>query len=127
MKNYLELGNWNALCDSCGRKFKANQLKRRWDGLMVCEEDYELRHPSDFLRVQRERIAVPFARPYPEEDTFIPVPYICTPEGSLAIPWFAVAGCALAGNAEANPIKVINYPAIAGEAIAGFAVAGFTY
>ncbi|MFN7882058.1 MAG: hypothetical protein ACK5PF_03455 [bacterium] len=76
MKNFLELGNWNALCDSCGRKFKANQLKRRWDGLMVCEEDYELRHPQDFLRVQRERISVPFARPYPAYDTFIPVPYI---------------------------------------------------
>lgn len=73
MKNYLTLGDWNALCDSCGRKFKASTLKRRWDGLMVCQEDYELRHPSDFLRVQKERISVPWARPYPASDTYINV------------------------------------------------------
>lgn len=72
MKNHLILGNWNALCDSCGRKFKANQLQKRWDGLMVCQEDWEQRHPQDLLRVQREQISVPWARPYPAEDTYIP-------------------------------------------------------
>lgn len=122
MKNYLQLGNWNALCDSCGRKFKASQLKRRWDGLMVCEEDYELRHPQDFLRVQKEQISVPWARPYPEEDTFIVVPYRCTPEGSIAIPAIAVAGCAVAGNSQANVLRM--YSGVAGIAIAGWAVAG---
>jgi hypothetical protein len=70
MKNHLELGNWNALCDSCGRKFKALDLKKRWDGLMVCHEDWEQRHPQDLLRVQREQISVPFSRPYPAQDTF---------------------------------------------------------
>lgn len=71
MKNHLILGNWNVLCDSCGRKFKALDLKQRWDGLMVCKEDWEMRHPSDFLRVQKEKIAVAFSRPYPYQDTFI--------------------------------------------------------
>lgn len=74
MKNHLILGNWNALCDSCGRKFKALDLKQRWDGLMVCKEDWEMRHPSDFLRVQKEKIAVAFSRPYPATDTFVPDP-----------------------------------------------------
>lgn len=72
MKNHLILGNWNALCDSCGRKYKANQLRKRWDGLMVCEEDWEQRHPQDLLRVQREQISVPWSRPYPAQDTYIP-------------------------------------------------------
>ena len=71
MKNYLQLGNWNALCDRCGRKFKASDLQRTWEGLMVCKDDYETRHPSDFLRVQREQIAVPWSRPYPTQDTFV--------------------------------------------------------
>lgn len=74
MKNHLLLGNWNALCDSCGRKFKASDLRKRWDGLMVCEEDMEQRHPQDLLRVQREQISVPFSRPYPATDTYIPDP-----------------------------------------------------
>ena len=72
MKNHLILGNWNALCDSCGRKFKALDLKKRWDGLMVCQEDFENRHPSDFLRVQREKINVEFSRPYPAQDNYLP-------------------------------------------------------
>lgn len=72
MKNHLILGNWNALCDSCGRKFKALDLQKRWDGLMVCREDFEQRHPQDLLKVQREKIAVPWSRPYAAEDTFIP-------------------------------------------------------
>lgn len=71
MKNHLILGNWNALCDSCGRKFKASDLKKRWDGLIVCQEDWEQRHPQDLLRVQREQISVPWSRPYPAEDTYI--------------------------------------------------------
>lgn len=75
MKNHLILGDWNALCDSCGRKFKASSLKKRWDGLIVCREDWEQRHPQDLLRVQREQISVPWSRPYPAQDTFIPVNY----------------------------------------------------
>lgn len=63
------------MCDSCGRKFKASSLQKRWDGLIVCREDWEQRHPQDLLRVQREQISVPWSRPYPAEDTFIPVYY----------------------------------------------------
>ena len=72
MKNHLLLGNWNALCDSCGRKFKALDLQKDWRGLMVCQEDFEQRHPQDLLKVQREKIAVPWSRPYAAEDTYLP-------------------------------------------------------
>lgn len=63
MKNYLKLGDWNALCDVCGFKFKASMLQKRWDGAMVCASDWETRHPQDFLRVRKERISVPWTRP----------------------------------------------------------------
>lgn len=85
MKNHLILGNWNALCDSCGRKFKANQLQKRWDGLMVCEEDWEQRHPQDLLRVQREQISVPWARPYPAQDNYIPENLWYKPDEAIGI------------------------------------------
>lgn len=85
MKNHLILGNWNALCDSCGRKFKATDLKKRWDGLMVCREDWEQRHPQDLLRVQREQISVPWARPYPAEDTYLPWNYSEFPKDAVPI------------------------------------------
>ncbi|MFZ2190095.1 MAG: hypothetical protein WAV48_04905 [Candidatus Magasanikiibacteriota bacterium] len=94
MKNHLLLGNWNALCDSCGRKFKALDLKKRWDGLMVCKEDYELRHDQDFLRVQKEKITVPWSRPYPTEDIF--TGHICSVAGRFGMADFGEADCARA-------------------------------
>lgn len=93
MKNFLKLGDWNTICDSCGRKFKASSLRQRWDGLMVCNEDWETRHPQDFLRVQKERIAVPFSRP----DVLTIFTASCTIVNSQAVAGLAVAGCMVAG------------------------------
>jgi len=122
VKNYLDLGNWNSLCDSCGRKFKASSLMKRWDGLMVCKQDYEVRHPQDFLRVQKEKIAVPWVRPQPVEDTFIPVTYICTQEGSTAIAGRMVAGCSIAGSYQGA--FGLQRSAVAGIMLTGQALAG---
>jgi hypothetical protein len=94
MRNFLRLGDWNARCDSCGRKFKASSLKQRWDGLIVCQEDWETRHPQDFLRVQRERIAVPFVRSENAPDTYIG--YICSVSGVYGMADVGSADCAKA-------------------------------
>lgn len=93
-RNFLVSGDWNVLCDSCGRKFKASAVKRDWRGLMVCAEDYEVRHEQDFLRVQREKIAVPFPRPYPAADTY--VGYICSVTGIYGMADYGTADCARA-------------------------------
>jgi hypothetical protein len=123
MRNYLDLGNWNALCDSCGRKFKASQLLRRWDGLMVCKHDYETRHPSDFLRVQRERITVPFSRPYPSEDAYTNT---CDLWTSSPMADFGVADCATVGGNTNIPllIDIFNPVAVARYAITGRTIPG---
>lgn len=63
-------GQWNALCDVCGWKFKSAELLERWDGLMVCKKDYETRHPQDFLRVDADDAGIPWSRPQPP-DNFI--------------------------------------------------------
>lgn len=67
-------GDWWAICDSCGRKFKASQLRKRWDGLMVCSEDWNPRQSLDFVRPNPDKITVPWTRPRPA-DVFIPVTY----------------------------------------------------
>lgn len=46
-------GDYNAVCDRCGRQFKASDLKRDWQGLRVCASDFEERHPQDFVRAVR--------------------------------------------------------------------------
>ena len=59
----LKLGDWNAICDRCGFKFKASELKKTWDNLYVCEDDWEPRHPMDFLRGRPDDSSTPWNRP----------------------------------------------------------------
>ena len=69
-KTRLVLGDWNAICDSCGVKFKASQLQKQWDGLMVCKRCFEVRHPLDFVEGVPDDQSVAWARPE-QEDSFI--------------------------------------------------------
>jgi hypothetical protein len=68
-------GDWQVQCDVCSRSILASEARHRWDGLIVCAEDYESRHPMDFIRVKPERQSVPFSRPEPP-DLFVDVPYV---------------------------------------------------
>ena len=60
-------GDWTALCDVCGRKFKASKLKQRWDGLMTCQQDWETRQPQDFVRGVPDTQIVPWIRDEPTD------------------------------------------------------------
>lgn len=60
-------GDWKALCDVCGREFKASQLNKRWDGLMCCRQDWEPRQPQDFVRGVSDPQLVPWTRPEPSD------------------------------------------------------------
>lgn len=95
MQNWFKSGDYNAICDSCGRKYKASTMKMRWDGLFVCQEDYEVRHPQLSLRIHADKQSVPIARPDVETDTFVSVCYIWDQSAYANL---ATAGCAKAGN-----------------------------
>lgn len=56
-------GDYNAICDVCGFKYKASQLQQRWDGLMVCPEDWEIRHPQEMIRPIPDQNKLPWTRP----------------------------------------------------------------
>lgn len=65
-------GDWIALCDVCGRKYKASNLKKRWDGLMCCDHDWEIRQPQDFVRGIADTQIAPWLRSEPA-NSFIAV------------------------------------------------------
>lgn len=95
-------GKWNAICDVCGVKFKNTELRKRWDGLMVCDRDFEHRHIADFFKITPEKNNVVDPR-HEAEDQFTNVTYIntgdlpyCTNLGRTAIADYAVAGCMIA-------------------------------
>ena len=101
MKNWLKLGDYNCICDSCGKKFKASSMRRRWDGLLVCEQDWEEKHPQLSLRVYADKQTVAIPRPE-AEDQFI---NSCNLINSQGVSGFAVAGCAISGKTISGNIQ----------------------
>ena len=70
--DFLKLGDWNAQCFECGRKFKASQLKRHWQGYWVCPDHWEPRQPQDFVRGTKDVQTPPWTQPQPAP-VFVPV------------------------------------------------------
>jgi len=70
----LVLGDYNAICDVCGFEFKASQLARRWDNFMVCEKDFEQRHPQDTIKVKPEKNNIKWSRPEVPDNFRTPAP-----------------------------------------------------
>lgn len=64
-------GDWNSICDVCGRKFKSSALEQRWDGLMCCPDDWEIRQPQDFVRGVPDTQVAPWIR-HEANDSFLP-------------------------------------------------------
>ena len=91
--DYLELGDWNAVCYECGRKRKASTLVRHWQGDYVCPEHWEARQPQDFVRAVADNQTPPWVQPMPA-NTFAAR---CSPNGSSAYPGTAIPGCATPG------------------------------
>lgn len=90
--DFLDLGNWNAICYQCGRKRKASDLRRQWQGYYVCKEEWEPRNAQDFVRGVPDLMVPPWTQP-PPADIFVT---FCTPNGRTAIANTAVANCAIA-------------------------------
>lgn len=101
MRNYFLSGSWNAICDVCGQKKKFTELRKRWDGLIVCEPDWEMDHPQKYLRVRETGESVPVIRDEPT-DTFVSVTYAvpaeCDLVGRRGIAGYGRAGCMIAGS-----------------------------
>jgi hypothetical protein len=63
--DFLRVGDYNAICDVCGRKFKFSRLRQKWDNTWACEQDWEPRQPQDYLKGIKDNMSVPLSRPDP--------------------------------------------------------------
>jgi len=79
--DYLALGDYNVVCDYCGKKRKASSLKQNWEGLRVCPEHWEPRQPQDFVRGVQDNQVPAWTRPQPA-DVFV----VGSPEHIIAQP-----------------------------------------
>lgn len=67
-------GEWKVVCHVCGWQYPSSEIRKRWDGFLVCKKDWEPRHPADFFRIKGETETPPFTSPEPE-DVFTSVTY----------------------------------------------------
>lgn len=92
MKSIAKLFSWNVICQVCRKKIKVEDSFKRWDGLIVCAQDMEERHPLDMPQPPL-RAPLPIIPTSPEPaDTFS---NSCSSNTSVA--GVATAGCMVAG------------------------------
>lgn len=120
--HYYEEGGWNTVCYECGRKRKASQLKRHWQGYYVCPEHWEARQPQDFVRAQADIQTPPWVQPMPA-DVFL---FKCDFWSSAPMADYGAAGCLTVGSPTRIPflVEYFNPTCIAGDAITGRSIAG---
>jgi hypothetical protein len=58
------------ICQQSGFRVPPRQLSRQWNGILARREDYDDRHPQEFLKGAPERRGVPVPRPE-QADAFI--------------------------------------------------------
>lgn len=94
--SFYKPGCWNVICDVCGFQFKSDAVRFRWDGLIVCKEDWEPDHPQKYIRVRSDPKPVPFVR-YEGDSTYVSTPpatcNVLTQQGRADI---GIADCARA-------------------------------
>jgi hypothetical protein len=86
MHGHFEQGTNNSLCHTCGRVYKANQLREQWDGIIACPRCYDSKHPDLEPRIApkedpRPDLASP--RPSFENLTFVDVPGLSEWDGVM--------------------------------------------
>lgn len=70
MTSAFRRGDALGICDQCGFRFYLSELRKQWDGLKVCKQCFEPRHPQDRLKVRKE--SPPPKDPRPErEDVYL--------------------------------------------------------
>lgn len=72
VSGYIAGDPWR-ICDRCGFRYRFSQTFRTWDGLYVCEADFETRHPQDFVRGRKDNQIAPNARPEPLDTVIGPL------------------------------------------------------
>jgi len=95
-------GNHWVKCDVCDFVYRDSEMFERWDGAVVCNHDWESRHPQDLTRGVEDKITPDgFIRPDDDANAGITV---CITRSARA--GQAEAGCARTGDTSFTPIPV---------------------
>jgi hypothetical protein len=105
MKKTTWPGNWKVACDVCDFWFPSGKMRERWDGLIVCPDDFETRHPQTLIKINGERAVPSFIRKDPDDD-FI---FICDVVSSSGYTGLGTVGCSQVGNDSVPYITLLEF------------------
>lgn len=88
--DYWAPGDWNTVCYECGRKRKASQLKKHWQGYFVCPEHWESRQPQDFARGVPDNQTPPWTQSMPQDNFVLDFLDISAANNFTPEVWFVV-------------------------------------
>lgn len=91
-------------CDICGMDILSGDAKKRWDGLVVCPDDWDPRHPQDFVRVSPEDPAAKDPVRTPPEDVFAS-PVCSNRSGEAGV---GQAGCWVVGQRNDDSMELVT-------------------
>jgi hypothetical protein len=81
-------------CDVCGFNYRLNEVRERWDGLVVCRKDFERRHPQDFVRAKADDSS---AKGLVRQEKVGTEAAVCSAIGRDARVGNAIVGCSVVG------------------------------
>ena len=93
MKKTSWPGNWKMACQRCGFWYPSSEIKKEWTGLLVCEKDWEPRHPQTLIQVRAETSVPTMVSKDSSPDIFV---QMCSIQGTSAYADLSVADCAQA-------------------------------
>lgn len=68
--DYFRSGDYKAICDRCAFQFKASELQEEWDGLKVCRQCWDPKHPQEMIHPIADQNKLPWTRPE-DPDVFV--------------------------------------------------------
>ena len=63
MRNSWQSGRWLVIDDESGLTHYSDEVIRLWDGSYRRKDQYETRHPQEFIRAKNDPQPIPFVRP----------------------------------------------------------------
>jgi len=98
------MSKWYILCDVCGKKIYNTDAFQRWDGLLVCANDYERKHPLLGYRYKPKdgEGSVSSKQLFTGHEDLSQSVLVCDIYTSMGISGYGTAGCAQAGTFNLN-------------------------
>jgi hypothetical protein len=91
-RTHYKPGEFYRICDRSGFKVRSSKTKKEWDGYVVRNKSWEVRHPQDLVRGVADDQTVPEARPRPHT-IYVKLPILLEAYGpNYGVPIYSEGG-----------------------------------